>query len=486
MNFLNPLLDIGAIPAPTNTDIDTAIKTAEPEAAYGWIILATAAPNVIASPIYARFIWARVVAGQLNGEFYWYNGTAWEQIVSDDGSRLLPGTVPLDRLLPPGASSSFILRINTGGTAVEAVSAANIFGAGTFPLSKLEAPADPAKTYLLMSQTGNRVWQETTEAYIHSLITNLPPSKLAVPTGKRLLGLIGSAVDWGMPNDVLEDGTVNLTKIAKDETKKGYYFRYNPVTGVVEAEPLASGQGGGVVVVSDLLTIPTYPNDVTYLHGLGRLPDNVAVYFECETANNGYIVGDRIPLDHVWATAASVEVPNYSAVTSVTGVKVLAYNNDTGEAPAVPTGTHAFDPTKWKLRILAFRGMSNGTVFATSVEVAAGVETAKAVSPATLLSASGIAKASATVEVVAISPWSVSIVEERNVTTITVEAITNDLIVTLDNPRPNLDYLPLVQIGAGSGGSMALTSIHTLTSSSFKIDLAAVGTPTYKVFIVVL
>ncbi len=46
-------------------------------------------------------------------------------------------------------------------------------------------------------------------------------------------------------------------------------------------------------------------NGNTFRHGFGRVPGNVVVTLLCVTANNGYLVGDEMPLHALFRTAGS-------------------------------------------------------------------------------------------------------------------------------------------------------------------------------------
>jgi len=57
------------------------------------------------------------------------------------------------------------------------------------------------------------------------------------------------------------------------------------------------------VFVGEPQTIDT-TNGNTFKHGFGRVPGAVVVRLVCITANNGYAVGDEIPIDVVWFNSA--------------------------------------------------------------------------------------------------------------------------------------------------------------------------------------
>jgi hypothetical protein len=42
-------------------------------------------------------------------------------------------------------------------------------------------------------------------------------------------------------------------------------------------------------------------NGNTFAHGFGRVPGEVAVRLVCTAANNGYLVGEEIPIESLWA-----------------------------------------------------------------------------------------------------------------------------------------------------------------------------------------
>lgn len=88
------------------------------------------------------------------------------------------------------------------------------------------------------------------------------------------------------------------------------------------------------VYVSDPATIDT-TNGNTFKHGFGRVPGNVQVRLRCITANNGYAVGEEIPIESVMANDGNNDDGG--------PYRILRYNDQT-VLVWIGSGTYAFFP----------------------------------------------------------------------------------------------------------------------------------------------
>ena len=90
---------------------------------------------------------------------------------------------------------------------------------------------------------------------------------------------------------------------------------------------------------------------ITDAHGLGAIPNSYSAFLQCVSADSGFVVGDRIPLDAVffttWGNAVfqlGMDATNWWLNGSPGGNVPLIMNKTTG---AIGT----FDQTKWNLRL---------------------------------------------------------------------------------------------------------------------------------------
>jgi hypothetical protein len=86
-------------------------------------------------------------------------------------------------------------------------------------------------------------------------------------------------------------------------------------------------------------------------HGLGRKPDLVQVRIKCNTANNGYSVGDELPIDG--AINASRGISTWMSATQVGYA-----TNGANQITIVPKGGGApvtITDTQWRIILTAIK-----------------------------------------------------------------------------------------------------------------------------------
>lgn len=184
----------------TKSAVQQAIDTAYPFEKQGFVIWSDDAPDVVADPLLAYFIWGKTVLDVPNKEFYFYNGTSWELIPLVDGALLADGSVPLTKLSLVGSSPYFIVQVNSLGTALIWTSIASAIQNNTIPPAKLLI-SDNVNSYVLTSIAG--VKNFTLISDLVTLITDntLPTSKL-IRGAADALGLYlrtkldGTDVEW--------------------------------------------------------------------------------------------------------------------------------------------------------------------------------------------------------------------------------------------------------------------------------------------------
>lgn len=105
-----------------------------------------------------------------------------------------------------------------------------------------------------------------------------------------------------------------------------------------------------------LSTLYAYNNtgggaQITGAHTLGANPVQFDAFLECVTANNGFSIGDRVPLSSVWFTTwgnafyqLTVNASSWYLTTNVGGNKSQIMDRNTGVIVD-------FNPTQWNLRL---------------------------------------------------------------------------------------------------------------------------------------
>lgn len=90
---------------------------------------------------------------------------------------------------------------------------------------------------------------------------------------------------------------------------------------------------------------------ITGAHTLGANPVQFDAFLECVTANNGFSIGDRVPLSSVWFTTwgngfyqLTVNASSWYLTTNVGGNVSQIMDRNTG-------GIVTFNPTQWNLRL---------------------------------------------------------------------------------------------------------------------------------------
>ncbi len=127
------------------------IRQATPASLYGFIIESEETPPVTGSDAWRkRCLWKRISTQNL----YYYNNTAgsWDNIedllpnlgIPDDAS------VTLAKIAATGAARA-VLRIDTGGVALEFVSPVDIFNSGEIPITKITGSGGLGAGYILFS-----------------------------------------------------------------------------------------------------------------------------------------------------------------------------------------------------------------------------------------------------------------------------------------------------------------------------------------------
>lgn len=98
----------------------------------------------------------------------------------------------------------------------------------------------------------------------------------------------------------------------------------------------------------------------TFLHGLGHIPGGLQVRLVCVTANNGYVVGDEIPIESVMANDGNNDDGGTYRVVRINHLTVLAwigsgiYSFFPANLAPVLANIATFTASQWKLLVRCF------------------------------------------------------------------------------------------------------------------------------------
>lgn len=217
------------------------IRQATPASLYGFIIESEETPPVTGADVWRkRCLWKKISTQRL----YYYNNNAgsWDNLenlfpdmgVPDDGS------VTLAKFAVDGAARA-VLRVDTGGVALEFVAPTALFNAGEIPLSLLAGSGSSGAGYIILTDTGG-AWQLTN--FLVQLDASLPSA--SVPSDRVF--------------DIAGDGASGQV-FAKASTGTGHEYRN--VADLLGANSLASSViDWSVVPVGNLIKRAATGNNI--------------------------------------------------------------------------------------------------------------------------------------------------------------------------------------------------------------------------------
>ncbi len=204
----DPTTDPGSI---SQSELLQMVRAAQFVDGVGGVIDGPTAPDVIADPKMEFFIWAKTESGIRNGEFYYWDGTAWALLFTLDGANIIDGTVPLSKLSASGYSPGYVLVVNDTGDEIVAVDFATLSSQINFSIGSITPGANGQ---FVVTRSGVTTWDVLRDADIASL--NIPFARLTGGTSWQLLYKNGSnVVTWGTfePN-LMSDGVLPPAKIS--------------------------------------------------------------------------------------------------------------------------------------------------------------------------------------------------------------------------------------------------------------------------------
>lgn len=181
--YLTSGFDFTANPAAciTRAQLLQSIQAAVPYATnkIGFVKYSDTAPNVVADPSLAYFLWLKTVAGVPSGEIYYYKSGSWTLILLVDGSLLATGSVALNKLTLSGAAALNIIQVNALATGYQFTSIASAIVAASLGVEKLTGGTSGSK--VLTSIANSNAWMAF-DTFV-SLLTNGSVDILKLTTG---------------------------------------------------------------------------------------------------------------------------------------------------------------------------------------------------------------------------------------------------------------------------------------------------------------
>lgn len=213
-----PILTAGFDPTvaptvPTNSQLLQMVQAAHVASGIGVIYWGASAPSLVTYPDAATALWGKLDgSGDPTGEFfYWFDDgvtAAWTAftITSLDGSKLVNGTVTVNKLSTSGASNGDIIIFTGGAWTVSAL--AGSIDDNTIALAKLVKPVSGSKQVIYYD--GSTVqWYNLTGTDILALLSNgsIPVAKLAVGGSRYVLRTKSdiATTEWAAPASLFND-----------------------------------------------------------------------------------------------------------------------------------------------------------------------------------------------------------------------------------------------------------------------------------------
>lgn len=310
----------------TKADLLQGVQASKPVADEGFIIWADSAPDVIANPELATFLWGKTVASVPNKEIYLYLSGSWQLLPLVNGALLGDGTVPLTKLDLTGADPYEIIQVNAGGQLVY-IDIPNAVQNDTISPVKLVAP-DNTYNYVLTCLLGVKAFTLISDLFDSLADNTLDVSKLA-RAGADALGfylrtkLDGTDIEWA---------NVDVANLAATGYAAGQSVRRNGTNTGWEA--FTAAVSGSTLLAQTLNNSAAYwdiPAPAGPLldvpHGLGKLPLISRVVLRCIGGPyEGYVDGDEMELTSIAAPATGTTEetrPAFSVVNDVTNVRIV-------------------------------------------------------------------------------------------------------------------------------------------------------------------
>jgi len=354
--------------------IEQAIELATTTSYRGLVIYSDTTPTTSGEPSgyptgwyewHKRCLWLKPSTGEV---FRW-NGTTWALAVAKPGSNtigtaaLIDNSVTIAKLNPSTGQQYQVIRVNAGETAFEYIDASDLFGNNEIDIAKISGSS--LGSYVLTRNATSKAWTAFDSATIINLFgaNEFPIDSLARGSALQvpMVNSGGTAITWAAVLSGIADGTLTLAKLQPVVADAGKYLRRNLTTGAVEAVTLSTPVTPNIQRSSfEVVTLPSAGAPTATAHTLSATPDIVHGCFVCTTIDQGYAVGDCVPLGAV-KLDSGVGSADFSEayLFSWDATNVVLHRANSVAAALIAnksTGTvGTFTPTSWKFRFNAVR-----------------------------------------------------------------------------------------------------------------------------------
>lgn len=354
--------------------IEQAIELAITTSYRGLVIYSDTTPATSGEPSgyptgwyewHKRCLWLKPSTGEV---FRW-NGTTWALSVAKPGagtigtSALIDNSVTIAKLNPSTGQQYQVIRVNAGETAFEYIDASDLFSNNEIDIAKISGSS--LGSYVLTRNATSKAWTAFDSATIINLFgaNEFPIDSLARGSALQvpMVNAGGTAIAWSSVVAGIADGTLTLAKLQPVVADAGKYLRRNLTTGAVEAVTLSTPTTPNIQRASfEVATLPTAGAPTATPHTLSAIPDVVHGCFVCTTIDQGYAVGDCVPLGAVKLNSGVGSADFSEAyLFSWDATNVVLHRANSVAAALIAnksTGTVAtFTPASWKFRFNAVR-----------------------------------------------------------------------------------------------------------------------------------
>lgn len=225
-NWITPGYDpTASVSCITRSQLLQEVQEARPAEFAFMGILSDTAPDVVTYPDAKKAIWAETAGGEKTGNFFWYDGSAWQPWKLQDGTLLgtlfANYTIDKIKLSLMGSSPNYVIAVNGAGNAWVWSSVIGLISDGTLVITKL-TPATEGAGMVLYSGPGG-VWGRTNlDTRIATVVAdmNIDMNLVNDPAGEYLENQVpaapatpGAVFNPKYVEDILRDNQIDKQKL---------------------------------------------------------------------------------------------------------------------------------------------------------------------------------------------------------------------------------------------------------------------------------
>lgn len=317
--------DPSSVTEATGAQLLQMVRQARPKEGFGVVIIGAAQPDTANNPWMVRCLWLDTSdSDDITLRQYNSSGGAWEPIGLGDGSvtndKIADQTIKATEKLDPADGAALkVIRVDSAGNAIEWVNPGDLFGTGSFNVSKLAAGSEG---YFISVVGGNASWVELSTSLIVDKLGSggLPVSALTPGTGLYVLrsNAAGTATEW-----VSSQSIVTLAEIQAALAFYKLNFAFLELPGANKVPVGNAGNTDWTFIDKDsLVSNPQFETLLTqnialdalrtagikhFAHTAGKIPEVVQVYLKCTSADaaSNWNPGDCINIESVLASNGS-------------------------------------------------------------------------------------------------------------------------------------------------------------------------------------